>query len=719
MLLQAAVPTAQATSVSQVRAVLDGGQTTVGSVEKAAGITVTGAISARPPDEPLTSLLGRGFDAHAPLPGPLARMLSNALIDPGPGPSPVAATDVPAPQAASDLVLKRDSILSGAPSGYTSVVAEPSVGGSGSAIFQTYNWYAAQSSDNGSTWGYVSPFTTFPATSSFSGGFCCDQRVTPVTSRNLVVWSLQYIENGTTNGVRIAVAHGATGLAAGSWQYHDFTPGDFGAGYASGYWLDYPSLSVSDNYLYFTYNMFTVSTSAWVATVVGRAPLSALDANSAFTLDTYVTSTMFSLTPVSGATNRMFFASIYNSTTVALLDWPESTVTPTVRYATGLNSTYFGSQVCTAFDGTNPCGRADTRVQAGWLTATELGFAWSSAQNSGAGRPYPFTRVLILDPASPTTVLSQPDIWNTGYAYQYMAVAVNERGHLGGVIDVLGGAQGSGIASTMLGLVRDDYSGGSWTAIPVATSNAGTASLWGDYNGAMAHAAYPNTWLIGGKIQSGGGNNANSRVHNTWLMRSRDDPTVPAPTLLSISPSSGPLYGGTLVMLTGTNFVTGGTAATIGGTAATGVSVLSSTSLLALTPAGSAGTVSIDVTTTGGTATLSSAFTFTGALFTDDPLQAGTTPLKALHITELRSRIDTLRARYGLAAYAWTNTTPVPASTTIQAAHINELRSALQDVYAAAGLAAPVYSVPTVTASSATMRASIITELRAAVSAIW
>lgn len=630
VLSETAAPIAQAPSVPQILAVLDGGQVVIGSVDKPAGITVTGAVSARPPAEPFTSLQGREPDDHAPLPGPVDRIMRSALADPGPGPSPVAATDMHAPQAASDLLLKRDSILSGAPSGYTSSVAEPSVGGSGDAIFQTYNWYAARSADNGTTWGYVSPYSMFPTTGSFSGGFCCDQRVTQVTSRNLVIWSLQYLENGTTNGIRIAVAHGAAGLAANSWQYHDFTPGDFGAAYATGYWLDYPSLSVSSNYLYFTYNMYTTAANTWTASVVGRVPLDALDSNMAFTLTTYVTTSLFNFTPVSGATSRMFFASDYSSTTVAVLDWPESTTTPTVRYASGLNSTYFGTQTCTALDGTNPCGRADTRIQAGWLNSTELGFAWSSAQNSGAGRPYPFTRVIILDPASPATLLSQPDIWSANYAYLYPALAVNGRGHVGGVIDVLGGSQGSGVASTMLALVRDDYSAGAWATISVATSDAGTASAWGDYNASIAHASYPNTWLIGGKIQSGGTANANSRVHSTWLMRTRDD-----------------------------------------------------------------------------------------ALFTDDPLQAGVTPIKAVHITELRSRIDTLRVRYGLAAYSWTNATLVPGSTTIQAAHINELRLGLQEAYIAAGLPAPTYTVPAVTANSTTTLATIITELRAWVSAIW
>ena len=255
---------------------LDGGQTVIGSVGKPAGVTVTGAIGVRPPGQPLTAEQSAEPDDHAPLPGPVERMLTRAAAAPGPGPAPVPPTERRDPRAASDLLIKRDSVLAGAPLGNTSAVAEPSVGASGSAIFQTYNWYAAVSSDNGGTWGYINPYRTFPTTGNFSGGFCCDQRVVQAPSRNLVIWSLQYLKNATTNGIRIAVAHGAAGLAANSWQYHDFTPADFGADYASGYWFDYPSLAVSDDYLYFTYNLFTVANSVWRATVVGRVPLSAL-----------------------------------------------------------------------------------------------------------------------------------------------------------------------------------------------------------------------------------------------------------------------------------------------------------------------------------------------------------------------------------------------------------------------------------------------------------
>ncbi len=73
------------------------------------------------------------------------------------------------------------------------------------------------------------------------------------------------------------------------------------------------------------------------------------------------------------------------------------------------------------------------------------------------------------------------------------------------------------------------------------------------------------------------------------------------PTVTGVSPNSGPTAGGTLVMITGSNFIPGATVVSFGATPATGVTVNSPTQITATAPAGSAGTVDITVTTAGGT----------------------------------------------------------------------------------------------------------------------
>jgi IPT/TIG domain-containing protein len=84
----------------------------------------------------------------------------------------------------------------------------------------------------------------------------------------------------------------------------------------------------------------------------------------------------------------------------------------------------------------------------------------------------------------------------------------------------------------------------------------------------------------------------------------------PAPTVTSIAPNNGTTSGGTSVNITGTGFLSGATVS-VGGTSATGVSVVSSTSITATTPAHSAGTASVVVTNTDGlNGTLSGGFTY-------------------------------------------------------------------------------------------------------------
>ena len=87
------------------------------------------------------------------------------------------------------------------------------------------------------------------------------------------------------------------------------------------------------------------------------------------------------------------------------------------------------------------------------------------------------------------------------------------------------------------------------------------------------------------------------------------DLTEPAPTVTTISPTSGPSAGGIIVTITGTNF-TGATAVEFGSTSATSYTVVSPNQITATSPAGT-GTVDITVSTPGGTSVKSTADQFT------------------------------------------------------------------------------------------------------------
>ena len=105
--------------------------------------------------------------------------------------------------------------------------------------------------------------------------------------------------------------------------------------------------------------------------------------------------------------------------------------------------------------------------------------------------------------------------------------------------------------------------------------------------------------------------------------------------------------------------------------------------------------------------------------FTDNPLVAGVTPVKAQHVVELRQAIDALRTKRSISAFSWTDATLTARTSIVRAQHLAELRTALAEVYPLAGKTAPTYTHPTLIAGQTTVTATDISELRAAVLAVW
>lgn len=406
------------------------------------------------------------------------------------------------------------------PISMNSQIAEPSTGGHARAWLETYNWYAAITVDNGLTRSYVNPDSVFPASpAAFASGVCCDQRGTQDATRDLVFWYMQYGQtfNGS-NGVRLAMARGSADLAVNNWLYWNFVPADFGL---TGVWLDFPHLQVSANYLYFTSNLFQIADDAFYGSVIVRVPLDELAAGVSINYR-YLVSSRGSVMIIPGfgsignrpGVDFMSFANVVNSNTVEVTSWAESSTVLNHRTISGLASTALTGFVCTAPNGSNPCERADSRMQSGWINDTEIGLAWQSA--ALGGRTKPFTRVLVLN-RSNLTVLSQLDIWSNDIAWLYPAFAVNARGHMIGTINLLGGS----VHNNLVAIIRDDYTpdigANGWEGYSIWSGDNSGAS-WGDYNGAAPHERYPNTWRGIGHSKSFSAANPVS----FWVGRERD-----------------------------------------------------------------------------------------------------------------------------------------------------------------------------------------------------
>jgi hypothetical protein len=131
------------------------------------------------------------------------------------------------------------------------------------------------------------------------------------------------------------------------------------------------------------------------------------------------------------------------------------------------------------------------------------------------------------------------------------------------------------------------------------------------------------------------------------------------------------------------------------------------------------GTATITVTVSDGSLSAPTSFLLTVVAeggFTNDPLSAGTSVIRAVHITELRTRIDAQRVRFGLAAFVWTDSNL--AGVVVKAVHVIELRSALLAAYVQAGRTPLPVFTDTLTAGQTGIRVVHIAELRAAVVAI-
>ena len=104
--------------------------------------------------------------------------------------------------------------------------------------------------------------------------------------------------------------------------------------------------------------------------------------------------------------------------------------------------------------------------------------------------------------------------------------------------------------------------------------------------------------------------------------------------------------------------------------------------------------------------------------FTDDPIVPGATPIRSVHFTELRERIDLLRTAAELEPFSWTDPILAAGVTPVRLIHLLQLRRALAEAYGASGRPAPTYTDPAPAPGNTMIRAVHLTELRAAVVAL-
>ncbi len=230
--------------------------------------------------------------------------------------------------------------------------------------------------------------------------------------------------------------------------------------------------------------------------------------------------------------------------------------------------------------GTNLSGATSVTI-GGANAAITADTATSVTVTAPSGTAGPAVAVVVNTPGGTATD-------STGYTYLAAptigSVAPNSGPVAGGNSVVIGGTNLSGATSVTIGGANAAITANTATSVTV-TAPSGTAG--------PAVAVVVNT----------PGGTATDSTGYTY---------VSAPTIGSVAPAQGPIAGGTLITIDGTNLSTV-SAVTIGGKNAQSYTLVNAGEITATTPSGTAGAADVAVTTAGGPVTDPGAFTYQSA----------------------------------------------------------------------------------------------------------
>ena len=500
----------------------------------------------------------RGVNPPAPpLPGPPAPPPAKP---PSPDPpSAAAAARVPIARAAAanDYVLFRSRrVAMGA--GVTSATGEPSVANDRNSLLFTGNFHAAVSPDNGLSWQALDPSDSqyYPQ---YDGGFCCDQVAYAVDRgpNSLVLWLRQFSNDGALNPadgangrVSLIVYQGRAELldapevvSQADYCEYNFKPSDFG--FVTNSWFDFNQVSHTEKYLYISSkaqqnngdtNGDGQFDSAFLDGVVWRMELDDLDDDNCGSLPVSYfagVGTGFNSSLVQGAGDGdvMHWAFQDSSTDEITITRVEDnaaagdvftrTMTSYLNTERPSATSSANAATCALPDATDPCLRANDKINVGYTNGEEVGWFWNVRQ--GNGFPFPHIRGVRFDADSSPTLIDEPDIWNPDFAWIYPTVGVNDRGHVGVSAYQMGGGRFPKPAVALVDDVAPDTDWDSLSFHGIISSDSGvSANTWGDYQSVRPYGDCANTFA--GSVQSmqGGSTSANAEHRFAWFGRERD-----------------------------------------------------------------------------------------------------------------------------------------------------------------------------------------------------
>jgi hypothetical protein len=525
--------TGEQVEIAEVAAVQSGGNMAV--MPQPAGL-VTVAESESPPSLSAQQLAQQEAAlATTHLPGPRLRSSGAAPVS-GPAPNSESfiveqasavsfeeqANEVNlVPSAAPDAQLLRN-VAPVTSSGSKSNILEASVAEGGRYAFYTGNWFAARSTNGGTSWTFVNPYADM-------SDFCCDQVTIYDEARNNFIWYRQGVRDA--NGAN-RIRFGTSATAGTAWCNYDLRPTDLDASWTN-QWFDYPHLQLGADFLYITTNIFNNANPAvWQRSLILRIPLDSIADCLGYSYWYYWHTGWFTFVPVQGAEHIMYFASNWPTTTpqnsrINIWNWPESVDglpnAPVTKSVTAWTFTNRGDALCGATAG-NWAARFDQRLLTGaryMIHSNNLAIrgrkvlAWWWNVQEGGGFAQPYTEAAAFFEDSLAQVggnQGRPLMWNSTTCFLYPSVAANKRGDLGLVINYsTGTAKNPSVAFA----IADDY-----VAAPpgfiisgVRTSNRRPSdNAWGDYNTVRPFYPTADTWIGGAHYLNAAANCANCGI---------------------------------------------------------------------------------------------------------------------------------------------------------------------------------------------------------------
>ncbi|QFZ19099.1 hypothetical protein [Saccharothrix syringae] len=417
--------------------------------------------------------------------------------------------------AAQAATLVRDSTIpaSGIAGGasYSSYVQEPSTDANGGNLFQVGNWYASRSTDNGSTWSYLDPFTLF------GSGFCCDQVTQYDAATGRQFWLLQYSDRLVLANAPAAGAGAFTG-----WCYWNITSSWFGL--AAGTTLDYNDITIANNNVYISTNFFPAAGGQGSAIV--RLPKVPMSTCGAFSYNYLNRTDSFTFKLVPGSTDTLFWGSNWgqtNGSSFRVYAWAENSGSYNWWDRTVASYSFYtrnSGQNCGSADNVvkNWCQFSDSRTLGAYRAGGTLGFSFNAKQD--ASHPFPYTRIVRFT-ESTKAYLGASDFWGSWGALQFLSMAPNNAGRVGSTFAWGGGTgtthyyPGAGVNNSPnngVDLSPNYYLWGGGNTC----ANAAGLYRWGDYLTVRTYKADQSRWVAAGYRMSAhcGTAGAYSEPHN-------------------------------------------------------------------------------------------------------------------------------------------------------------------------------------------------------------